>query len=195
MSYAPYTNLQATPDFATFQFSSPTPPEPIIRQVRFIGQQGGRIYQVEFRNKPAGKKDDPPCRDMDDLFCVELTILQIIEIYSERYPRRILRCDINTMPNALVFTTIMTRYRHLLNPLFVIEQEVMPPSAVVGNERPGGPGGNERSYAWIIKRKPIPFFSIHTIESTWNGSSRIFKRDFSIELEKSIRVGLTMPTI
>jgi hypothetical protein len=212
MSYAPYTNLQATPDFATFQFSSPTLPEPTIRQLRFNSQQGGRIYHTEFRNRPTDKKDDPSWQDSKDFLCVVLTTLQIIEIYSERYPRRILRFSGDTTPKALVFGTILTRFHHLLNPLFLIETESPGHGATRGNERtcvlpggaggndrcnasPGGRSGNDRSYAFLIRRKPVPFFSVHTIESTWNGTSRIFDNRFSIELDKSIRIGLTLPTL
>jgi hypothetical protein len=199
MSYAPYYNLQATTDFATFQFSSPTLPEPTIRQIRFIGQQGGQIYQAEFRNRPADKRDDPSWPDSKDFFCVVLTALLIIEAYSERYPRRILRFSGDTTPKALVFGTILTRYHHLLKPLFTIEAETPAPYSAGGNDRfcglSGSPGANERSYAFVIKRKPVPFFSIHTIESTWNGTSRIFNNDFEIEMDKSIRIGLVMPNI
>src|SRR5215475_8280016 len=115
MSYAPYTNLQATPDFATFQFNNPTLSDPTIRQVQFNGQQGGRVYYVEFRNRPAGRKDESSWIESRDFHCVVLTTLQILEIYSDRYPRRILRICGNTTPKSQVFGTILTRYSHLLN--------------------------------------------------------------------------------
>ncbi|HTR29656.1 MAG TPA: hypothetical protein VMH27_10320 [Puia sp.] len=199
MSYAPYTNLQATPDFANFQFSSPALSEPTVRQVCFIGQQGGHIYHVEFRNKPAGKKDEATWPESKDFLCVVLTLLQIIEIYSERYPRRILRFNGNTTSKALVFGAILTRYHHLLQPLFQIEAE-MPTRRDADGINPGRglPGSSERSNAtriFLIKRKPVPYFSVHTVESTWNGTSRIFRSDFSIEVDKSIRIGLTLPTL
>jgi hypothetical protein len=127
-----------------------------------------------------------------------LTILQIVEIYSERYPRRILRFSGNTTQKALAFGAILTRYHHLLHPLFVIETESSaPPGSDGSNPCRGLPGSserNDRSCTFLVKRKPLPFFSIHTVESTWNGTSRIFRNDFSIELDKSIRIGLTLPT-
>jgi hypothetical protein len=204
MAYAPYTNLQATPDFAAFQFASPTLPEPTIRQVRFNGQQGGRIYHVEFRSqhsKPdsVDKKDDPSWRDSKDFYCVVLTTVQIIEIYSERYPRRILWFSGDTALKALVFGTILVRFHHLLAPLFQIETETPGlKGSSDGKERSGpfaGPDGRNGSYAYLMKRKPFPYVTVHTIESTWNGTSRIFNNRFSIELDKSIRIGLTLPPI
>lgn len=199
MAYAPYTNLQATPDFAMFQFASPTLPEPTIRQVRFISHQGGRIYHVELRSQPAHKKDDAHWTDSKEFFCAVLTVLQIIEIYSERYPRRILRFCGDTAIKVLFFGTIFERFHHLLAPFFQIEPEMPVRGEGNGKERPcpfaGGPEGKDRFHAFLVTRKPFPYLSIHTVESTWNGNSRIFNNRFSIELDKSIRIGLTLPTV
>jgi hypothetical protein len=186
MTFAPYTNLQATTDFARFQFDSPTLPEPITRQVSLTGHQNGRIYHVDLRNRPAGKSDDPSWPDSKDFLCVVVTVIQIIEVYSERYPRRALRFSGDTPLKALVFGMMLTRFQHLLCPLFQID-----------TERPGtmGPEDDVRAYAFLLRRKPIPFFSVHTVESTWSGTSRIFNTGFSIGLDKSIRVGLTLPTM
>jgi hypothetical protein len=187
MAYAPYTDLEATPDFATFQFISPTLPESTLRQVRFngqpsqlsqlSGQQGGRIYNVDFRNKTTDRRDDPSWPESKDFFCTVLTALQIIEIYSERYPGRILRFNGDTMAKALVFGAILGRFHHLLAPLFDVEAK----------ER-------DRSSLFLIKRKPFPCFSISTVESIWNGTSQIFHNRFSIKLDKRVRIGLILPT-
>ena len=159
MSYAPYTNLQATPDFATFQFTSPTLPEPIIRQVRFNGHHDGRIYHAEFRNKPTDKKDDPAWPETRDFLCVVLTTIQIIEIYSERYPRRILLFTGDTARKELVFWTILVRFRHLLVPLFQIEAETPDPDSSDGKGRPcpfpGGPGEKDRHHTPLAQRTGI----------------------------------------
>jgi hypothetical protein len=199
MAYAPYTDLQGTPDFAAFQFTSPTLPDPTVRQIRFNAHQGGRIYHVEFRSQPVDKKDDASWRESKDFFCLVLTTIQIIEIYSERYPRRVLRFSGDTALKALVFGTILIRFHHLLAPLFQIETETPGQGSSGGKEQScpfaGSPDGKNGSYAYLIKRKPFPYCSIHTIESSWNGTSRIFNNRFSIELDKSIRIGLTLPPI
>jgi hypothetical protein len=177
MAYAPYTNLEATPDFATFEFISPTLPEPTMRQVRFNGRsnrnQDRHIYHVEFRNNTTDRKDDPSWPDSKDFFCTVLTVLQIIEIYSERYPGRVLRLSGDTMAKARVFGAILGRFHHLLAPLFNVEAEAPGPA-----------------YSFLIKRKPISFFSVNTVESTWNGSSQIFHNPFSIKLDKRVRMQL-----
>jgi hypothetical protein len=202
MPYAPYTNLEATPDFATFQFISPTLPDATVRQVRFNGQfngqQGGRIYHVDFRNKTTDRRDDPSWPDSKDFFCTVLTVLQIIEIYSERYPGRILLFNGDSMAKALVFGTIAGRFHHLLAPLFDVEAETSGPGRDGGKERcyplTGGAEERDRSYLFLVKRKPFPCFSISTVESIWNGTSQIFHNRFSIKLDKRVRIGLTLPT-
>jgi hypothetical protein len=178
MAYAPYTHLEATPDFATFQFASPTLPEPMVRQVRFNAHPGGRIYRVEFRNKTADRKDDPSWPDSKDFFCTVLTTLQIIEIYSERYPARALRLSGDSTTKALVFGTLLGRFQHLLAPLFDIETE------------PPGP-----SCGYLIRRKLCPCVSVNTVESTWHGTSRIFHDRFAVKVDKRIRIGVVLPPI
>jgi hypothetical protein len=188
MHFVPYTHLQATPDFALFQFhnGSPAPAEPIVRQVRFNSHQGGRIYHVDFRNKPLEKKDDPSWADSKDFMNVVATTVEIVEIYSERYPRRILRFCGDNWLKALVFGTILTRFHPLLCPLFQIETE---------SPQSTGDDADTENYAFLIRRKPLPFFSVQTVETKWSGSSRIFDNRYTIELDKSIRVGLTLPNI
>jgi hypothetical protein len=199
MAYAPYTNLEATPDFATFQFISPTLPEPTVRQVRFNGHRDGRIYHVEIRNGEPNKKDDPNWPDSKDFLCTVLTTLQVIEIYTERYPRRILRFCGNSPLKALVFGTILARFHHLLVPLFDIETETTGPDSPDKKEGPrsfsGESAEKERSDAFLIRRKLVPYFSLNTVESTWNGTSRIFHDRFSIKLDKRIRIGVSLPPI
>lgn len=199
MAHAPYSNLEATPDFATFQFISPSLPESTVRQVRFNGHQGGRIYHVEFRNGEPNKKDAPNWPDSRDFLCTVLTTLQIIEIYSERYPRRVLRFCGNSTVKALVFGTILARFHHLLIPLFDIETETPGSDSSDKPERPcpfsGGPVEKDRSHAFLIRRKPVPCFSLNTVESTWNGTSRIFHDRFSIKLDRQVRIGVTLPPI
>jgi hypothetical protein len=199
MAYAPYTHLEATPDFATFQFISPTLPEPTVRQVRFNGHPGGRIYHVEFRNGESNKIDDPNWSESKDFFCTVLTTLQVIEIYSERYPRRVLRFSGNSTLKAMVFGTILARYYHFLAPLFDIETETPGLASPGEKERScrfaSGFIEGDRSYAFLVKRKLRPGFSINTVESIWHGTSRIFHDRYSVRLDQRIRIGVTLPPI
>jgi hypothetical protein len=188
MTCSPYTNLQATPDFSTFQFTSPTPTEPVIRQVRFTGQKDGLIYHLDLRDRSDGRKDNPSrILDIGDMDNILATLIEIIEIYTERYPRRVIRLKGNTWQKVFLYREALDRYADILCPLFTIDMEARNSST--------GPGSDPDSISFLLKRKPIPYLTIHSIHSTWKGLSRLFEKKFSIELDKTIRVGLTMPTV
>jgi hypothetical protein len=186
MNCKPYTSLQATPDFANFEFSSPTLSEPIVRQVKFLSQQGGQSYLVEFRNKPTGKKDDPGWPETKDFLQVIATTIEIIEIYSERYPRRILRFCADSRQKRLVFGTILKGFKELLSPLFLVEAQNPAIFAVEDSARPA---------SFQLSRKAMPYLTVNTVQSTWHGMSRIFDQQFSVAMDKTIRIGMTMPLI
>lgn len=184
MSFTPITNLQATPDFSNFQFRSETSNGFIDRRVLFCGQKGGQIYQVEFKNCDPGINDDPSWPLSDEFLDVALTLLLIIEIYSDRYPKRILRLSPDNQIEARLFSIVTVRFKYLLATLFLIVKEEDSTEIVFHNQV---------YYTIQIKRKPLPFFSLHTIESNWCGHSRIFKNDYKIGLEMSVRIGLAIP--
>ena len=81
---------------------------------------------------------------------------------------------------------------------FDVEAETSGPGRDGGKERcyplTGGAEERDRSYLFLVKRKPFPCFSISTVESIWNGTSQIFHNRFSIKLDKRVRIGLTLPT-
>ncbi len=184
MSFTPNTNLQATPDFSKFQFRTETTNGFVDRLVRFSGQKGGQIYQVEFRNREPGIKDELSWLHSDKFLDAVVTLVLIVEIYSERYPRRVLRFNPDNDVKAQLFGNMSGRFNYLLKPLFTIKWE---------NQNIARNGEDSHCRPFLIRRKPMPYFSIHTIESNWRGTSRIFKNDFKIELDKSIRVRLTLP--
>ncbi|HLI94113.1 MAG TPA: hypothetical protein VKU83_10900 [Puia sp.] len=185
MQYTPYTNLQAAPDFANFNFISPTLPGPIERQVRFISQPGGQIYLVDFRNKPAESKEPPNWPESKDFLLVTCTLLQIVEIYTERYPQRVLRFRADSRLKRLIFLNMALRFENLLSPLFLVDKNDG------GLPRPEG----DPVFVFQVQRKPVPFVAINTVQSTWNGTSRIFGKPFKVEIDRSIRVGMTVPVI
>lgn len=185
MQYTPYTNLQATPDFANFHFTSSTLPEPTERQVRFISQPGGRIYLVDLRNKPAERKDGPNWPETRDFLVVTCTLIQIIEIYTERYPTRVLRFRADNRIKRLIFSNIALRFGDLLSRLFLLDKDQ--PDSLQSE--------NDPVPVFHIQRKVIPFVAVNTVRSTWNGTSRIFDKPFMVEIDRSIRVGMTLPVI
>ncbi len=186
-------HLQATPDFSAFQFTSEGLSGNITRQVRLIGQKDGKIYTLDLRDLPAGKNAVPknvlPERvaDIGDTNNVLATLVQIIEIYTERYPRRAIRLMGNTEEKAQLYRAAVERHLDILHPLFLISLE----------EHSHAPLTDQsiNNIALLLKRKPVPYFTIHTIHTTWSGHSRLFKRKVMIDLNKGVRVGIALPEV
>jgi hypothetical protein len=188
MIHDPYMHLQAFRDFSAFQFMSIGTAGPVIRQVRFTGQNDAGIYNLDLRDLPVTKKDDPGrVTDQGDMNTVLATLVQIIEIYTERYPRRTIRLKGDTREKAHLYRVALERHLKILCPWFIIEME----------EHISESDGNRTidSIAFLLKRRPIPLLSFHAIRTTCSGYSRLFGRKVVIEVDKSIRVGVALPML
>ena len=188
MLHAPYMHLQALRDFSAFQFTSTGKAGSVTRQVRFNGQKDAGVYTLDLRDLPVTKKDDPGrVTDQGDMNTVLATLVQIIEIYTERYPRRIVRLKGDTEEKAHLYRMALDHHLDILYPLFIIDLEEHIVDA--SDEQ------NIDNIAFVLKRKPVPFFSIHAIQTTWSGHSRLFGRKVTIEVDKSVRLGVALPVI
>jgi hypothetical protein len=185
MLHAPYMHIQALRDFSAFQFISAGIAGPVIRQVRFNGQGDAGIYNLDLRDLPVTKKDDPGrVTDQGDMKTVLATLIQIIEIYTERYPRRSVRLKGDTQEKTYLYRVALDRHLDILCPLFIINLE----------EHVSASGDQSiDNIAFVLKRKPIPFLSIHAIQTTWRGHSRLFGSKVTIELDKGVRLGVALP--
>lgn len=179
-------HIQALRDFSAFQFISAGIAGPVIRQVRFNGQRDAGIYNLDLRDLPVTKKDDPGrVTDQGDMKTVLATLIQIIEIYTERYPRRSVRLKGDTQEKAHLYRLALERHLDILCPLFIINLE----------EHISASNGDRSidNIGFLLKRKPIPFLSLHTIQTTWSGHSRLFGSKVTIEVDKTVRLGVALP--
>jgi hypothetical protein len=187
MVHAPYMHLQALRDFSAFQFTSAGMAGSVTRQIRFNGQRDAGVYNFDLRDLPVTKKDEPGrVTDQGDMNTLLATLVQVIEIYTERYPRRTIRLKGDTQEKAHLYRLAVDRHLDMLSPLFIInlEEHISPSS--------------DRSIdniAILLKRKPIPFLSVHAIHTTWSGHSRLFGRKVTIEVDKAVRVGVALPML
>jgi hypothetical protein len=180
-------HLQALRDFSAFQFTGAGLAGPVTRQVRFNGQKDAGIYNLDLRDLPVTRKDDPGrVTDQGDMDTVLATLVQIIEIYTERYPRRTIRLKGDTQEKAHLYRMALDHHLDILCPLFIINLEEQ-----VTDSDDDDP--NIDNIAFVLKRKPIPFLSIHAIQTTWIGHSRLFSRKVTIEVDKSVRLGVALP--
>jgi hypothetical protein len=186
MLHAPYMHLQALRDFSAFQFTSAGLAGSVTREVRFNGQKDAGVYNLDLRDLPVSKKDDPGrVTNQGDMNTVLATLVQIIEIYTERYPRRSIRLRGDTQEKAHLYRVALDRHLNILCPLFIINLE----------EHVSASDGDRSidNIAFVLKRKPIPFLSVHAIQTTWSGYSRLFGRKVTIEMDKGVRLGVALP--
>lgn len=120
MNHTAYTDLKISPDFSTFQFASPGPDGPIIRQVRFHGQPGGQLYVLDLKT---GKKEDPEQFDGNDMRQVAATVVRIIRIYSTKYPRRVIWLRPDNVLQFFLYWALMFWYTERLSPYFHIDMD------------------------------------------------------------------------
>ena len=188
MLHAPYMHIQALRDFSAFQFISAGIAGPVIRQVRFNGQRDAGIYNLDLRDLPVTKKDDPGrVTDQGDMKTVLATLIQIIEIYTERYPRRSIRLKGDTQEKSFLYRAALDHYLDILCPMFIISLE----------EQVSASGGDRSidNIAFVLKRKPIPFLSVHATQTTWSSHSRLFGRKVTIEMDRGVRLGVALPVM
>lgn len=186
MLQPPYMHLQAFRDFSAFQFTSRGMHDPVTRQVRFNGQGRAGIYNLDLQDLPVTKKDDPGrITDLGDMETVLATLIQIVEIYTERYPQRTVQLRGDTPQKDHLYWLALQRYKDILRPLFFIDVKV--------NTSTDEDDLSIADIAYLLKRKPIPFFSLHTVQTTWSGHSRLFGRKVTIEMDKEVRVGIALP--
>jgi hypothetical protein len=181
-------HLQALRDFSAFQFTSAGKAGSVTRQIRFNGQKDDGIYNLDLRDLPVTKKDDPgKVSDQGDMNTVLATLVQIIEIYTERYPRRSIRLKGDTQEKALLYRMALDHHLDDLCPMFIINLE----------EHVSTSGDNRSidNITFLLKRKPIPFLSLHAIHTTWSGYSRLFGKKVTIELDRGLRLGLALPVM
>ena len=188
MLHAPYMHLQALRDFSAFQFTSTGKAGSVTRQVRFNGQKDAGVYTLDLRDLPVTKKDDPGrITDQGDMKTVLATLIQIIEIYTERYPRRSIRLKGDTQEKSFLYRAALDHYLDILCPMFIISLE----------EQVSASGGDRSidNIAFVLKRKPIPFLSVHDTQTTWSSHSRLFGRKVTIEMDRGVRLGVALPVM
>jgi hypothetical protein len=177
---------QALRDFSVFQFTSTYSQNPVTKQVRFICQPGGHIYSLDVRNFCYQKGTVPISRQTKEDINTELaTLIQIIEIYSDRYPDRAIRLGGENHENFQLCQAAIERYLDKISHLFRLEIE----ERDVFSET----NGNTIIISLLLKRKPIPYIKISTIRTLWNSQSRMFGKNITVEFSKAITLRSCMP--
>jgi len=177
--------MKALPDFSAFQFTSEEATGPTTREVRFL-QKTPDIYNLDIGDLT--EKDQlPPGQENRDINCLMTTLILIIELYTEKYPTRIIRLKGDTSEKALLYRKALDKYVSTLSSFFEIHLE---------KDRNFFRALRQResldNIAFLVKRKPGWSFTIHTLQTNRCSRSQLFDRAVSVEIQRSIEIGFEM---
>jgi len=176
-----YTSLRALPDLSLFQFRTGKSGSILIR-LRFARLRTS-VYDLSVEQRTVGKTaGDAFCdaffyseKDAEGLLS---TVIQIIELYTGRYPGRIIRLRGNTHLQTVLFKVILRVHHDLLCPLFSIDKE--------GGRRLFPFRRSAGDSAFLLKRRADSALPSHPIRASVRTRSRLFGNLVHVELEREI---------
>jgi hypothetical protein len=185
-SQKPSLELKAHPDFSAFQFTSRGIAGSTIRQVRFISQKEGNVYNLDISDLHPKDQSAQTITDNGDMNNVLTTLILIIELYTERYPTRVIRLKGNTKEKARLYRIALDMHVDILYPHFDIGLEL--------EDRFFPLRGSARecidNIAFILKRRPGLCVSVHSIQTTRSSRSLLFGKTVSVETRRNVEVGV-----
>ncbi|HTI94675.1 MAG TPA: hypothetical protein VL727_28990 [Puia sp.] len=181
------TELKALPDYSHFLFTSRGIAGSTTREVRFIRQKDtfpNDIFNLEIGDfRPEGESP-AEITDNGDMNYVLTTLIMIIELYLERYPERTIRLKGNTREISRLYRVALDMHVDVLKQHFEICMEE--------DKRTFSPRGrhNFDNIGFLIRRRPGVRFTLHSIQTTRTSRSLLFGKTVSVEIQRSIELGL-----
>jgi hypothetical protein len=179
--------MKALPDFSAFQFTSEEAAGPTTREVRFI-QKTSDIYNLVIEDVPEDEESPPGGENKNgDINGLMTTLILIIELYTERYPTRIIRLKGDTTEKARLYRKTLDKHVEALSSFFEIHLE---------KDRNFFRSFRQRdsldNIAFLVRRKPGWSFTVHTLQTNRCSRSLLFDRAVSVEIQRSIEIGFEM---
>ncbi len=161
MSSQTCAHLQARPDLSLFRFATGFCGSVII-ELRFTALRPG-VFDFTIEEHRTIANTVLTLYNDDDVNELLLTIVQAIELYTGKYPERIIRLRPNNRLESAVFQVITRAIFDILRPMFIIEEEVK--GRLIPFRRSGG------NNCFLLKRKPDPDGRMYPIQLTLNTHS------------------------
>ncbi len=187
------TELKALPDYSQFLFTSRGIAGSTTREVRFIRQKNtdvsdnsfpNDIFNLEIEDFHPESQSPAGISDNGDMNIVLTTLIMIIELYLERYPERAIRLKGNTREKFRFYRIALDMHVDVLKQHFeiIVEQ----------NKRTFHPRNRDNfdNIWFLIRRRPGVRFTLHSIHTTRNSRSLLFGKTVSVEIQRSIEIGL-----
>jgi len=174
-----FTCLHALPDLSTFQFRTGRE-SAITFQLRFTPLRSG-IYDLGIEQRQSSNIFYPYFVSEEDAGEILDTVIQVIELYTEKYPGRIIRLKGSTDLQSALFRIILRTHHDLLCPLFSIDKE--------GGRRFFPFRRNTAESVFLLKRKADSHLPSYPIRASVNMRSRLFGNLVHVELHREISSG------
>ncbi|HEY4108598.1 DUF6934 family protein [Puia sp.] len=180
MSIQSYIFLHALPDFSRFQFRTGQSGALLI-QMHFVPLRSG-IYDLSIEQRQWTDTFYPYLFTEEDAKGLISTVVQVIELYTEQYPCRVIRLKGNTLLQTVLFRVILRRHHDLLSPLFSIDKN--------GGKRFFPFRRNAGDSVFLLKRRPDTVLPSQLIRASVRARSQLFGNWVHVELHKEIGVGV-----
>jgi len=186
MQHSSSINLYSTRDFTTFRFQIEEEDNSVGWQVRFNSHHRTRIYEVVL--KPAGplfshmfpsNAGNEPGPNVGEM------LLLTIDVYSERYPERVIFLKADTASAVRFYETLVQKFLLRLKTVFRIDST---PEISTEERNWGIP-----YTGFLLSRKPIPYLSLISVETVWKGRSRLFGLPVAVVVEKDLHLSSNLP--
>ena len=172
----PFTFLQARSDLSLFQFRTGKGGA-ILIQLRFIVLRSG-VYDLCVEQRQFTGIFHPYLFTEEDARGLLGDVIRVIELYTERYPGRIIRLKGNTLLQTALFRVILRVHHELLCPLFVIDKQ---------GERRFFPFRRDTGNSvFLLKRRADSALPVHPVQESVRTRSRLFGNWVHVELHKEI---------
>ena len=179
--------MKALPDFSAFQFTSEEATGPTTREVRFR-QKTPDVYNLDIGDLSAKDELQPSLQNENrDINFLMTTLILIIELYTEKYPTRIIRLKGDTTEKARLYRKTLDKHVSAMSSFFEInlEKDRNLFRAIRHRE-------SLDNIASLVRRKPGWSFTIHTLQTNRCSRSQLFDRAVTVEIQRSIEIGFEM---
>jgi len=174
-----FTLLTALPDLSVFQFRTGYGDSILVR-LEFTMLRCG-IYDLSVEQTLPVNRSYPWLITDEEAKGLVYNVVQVIELYTERYPGRTVRLQGGTEFQVTLFRIILRLRHDLLCPLFSIDKEGR--SRFFPFRRSAGDS------VFLLKRRADSPLPSHPVWSSVNTRSRLFGNLVHVELRREMTIG------
>ncbi|HWB91181.1 MAG TPA: hypothetical protein VG605_04995 [Puia sp.] len=163
--------LQAQSDFSKFWFSGM--PGALVIELSFVCHKTN-VYDLTIERGYLYDETFPTMPTQKDIDALLHAVVQVLELYTAKYPDRTVRCKPGDRIQSLTFRILLLANHDILCPLFTIQEE--------GKGRLLPFGKDTGNAVFLVKRKPGTQNKPQSTNLTLNTFSELFGNPVHVRL-------------